>query len=66
MRELRYVCYDELLHGAVSRVLKDEGFSLPSISARTAKETAEKLLDWSNILENKPAWTAFAGSPIST
>ena len=50
---------EELLYRAVSLVLKDEGFSLPSPTAQTARETAEKLLEWCSDVDNKPAWKAF-------
>ena len=51
--------YNELLTHAVSLVLKDEGFFLPSLPARRARETAEKLLEWSGDSKNKPAWRTF-------
>ena len=43
----------ELLHAAVSWVLKDEGFTLPTYPAKTA----EKLLEWSS--EHKEVWNDF-------
>lgn len=51
--------YKNILTRAVALVLKDEGFSLPTVPARRALETAEKLLEWSGDIENKSAWRTF-------
>ena len=50
----------ELVRVAVTLVLKDESFSLPSMPARAARDSAEKLLEWSAEQQNKTAWAAFA------
>ena len=44
----------EMLHTAVSMVLRDEGFSLPTLPAKRAGEAAEKVLEWST--DNKVPW----------
>ena len=44
----------ELVRVAVTLILKDEGFGLPSTPASSARVTAEKLLEWSSQQENKP------------
>ena len=51
--------YINILPRAVALVLKDEGFSLPTVPARRALETAVKLLEWSRDIENKSAWRTF-------
>ena len=56
--------HHEMLYRAVSLVLKYEGFSLPSLPARRAREAAEKFLEWGGDSENKPAWKAFAETLI--
>ena len=42
----------EIVRIAVQNVLTDDGFNLPSEAAWKAKETAEKLLEWSGDSEN--------------
>ncbi len=54
----------ELLHAAVSLVLKDEGFKLPTSPARSAVKTAEKLLEWSS--GHKQAWKEFGTELLAT
>ena len=55
----------ELVRVAVTLILKDEGFGLPSTPASSARVTAEKLLEWSSQQENKPVWEAFAEQLVS-
>ena len=48
----------ELLHAAVSLVIKDEGFALPTVPAKIARKKAETILEWSS--DNKLAWKNFS------
>ena len=50
----------ELVRIAVTLVLKDESFSIPSTPARAVQDSAEKLLEWNAEQRSKSAWTAFA------
>ena len=50
----------ELLGRALSFVLIDEGFSLPSALATRARKSAERLKEWSNDSGNKHRWREFA------
>ena len=59
-KEMSGGSHHKLLYHAVSLVLKDEGFSLPSLPAWRAQEAAEKFLEWGCSSENKPAWKVFA------
>lgn len=52
----------ELLRAAVSLILKDEGFQLPTEPARNAVRSAERLLEW--IDGNKDKATVIASSLI--
>ena len=45
-------------------VITDEGFRLPSISAKAAVETAEKLLEWCSQPENSNEFELFATNLI--
>ena len=63
-KEVSGSSHNELLHLAVSLVLKDDGFSLPSPPAQRARKTAESLLEWSDDSENKLTWRAFADELI--
>ena len=45
---------------AVQLVLKDEGFRIPSVSAKAAVKTAEKLLEWCSQEENSQEFEHFA------
>lgn len=54
-----FSCDCELIRVAVTLVLKGEGFSLTSTLARDARDSAEKLLEWSSLPENKSAWEVF-------
>ena len=36
----------EILNAAVSQVIKDEGFTLPTLPAKTVLATAGKILEW--------------------
>ena len=45
-------------------MLKDEGFILPTVSAKTAQEVAEKILEWSS--DNKDAWEYFSEGLVAT
>ena len=38
----------KLVYRAVSVVLSDKGFSLPTVPARTSQLAAEKVLEWSS------------------
>ena len=51
--------YNRILTRAVTLVLKDESFPLPSIPSWRARQTAEKLLEWSGDSKNKSAWRFF-------
>ena len=50
---------EELLK-AIRLVLKDDGFNVPSQSARNAVKSAEALLEWSGEQENKESLSRFA------
>ncbi len=50
----------ELLRAALSLVLKDEGFGLPSVPAERARKTAENLMEWTSDTDNKQVWGEFA------
>ena len=54
----------ELLYSAVSLVLTDDGFTLPTQPAMKAQKTAEKVLEWSQ--GNKIPWQHFAQSLVTT
>ncbi len=58
------VSNEELLCVAVTLVLKDEGFGLPSPTAEKARKAAGKLLEWRG--ENDPLWTEFADELVSS
>ena len=45
---------------SVQMVITDEGFRVPSISAKAAVETAEKLLEWCSQPENSNEFELFA------
>ena len=62
-KEMSGGLHHEMLYRAVSLIIKDEGFSLPSLPARRA-QAAEKFLKWGGDSENKPAWKAFAETLI--
>ena len=49
-----------VVRDAVQLVLMDKGFKIPSSSAKTAVETAEKLLEWCSQAENKEVFGQFA------
>ena len=53
------VSYNKIFTRAGTLVLEDERFSLPSVSARRAGETVEKLLERSGDYEMKSAWRTF-------
>ena len=63
-QELVGLKHPEIVHSAVVLVLKDEGFSLPTVPAQMARQTAEKLLEWNS--ENKAAWQSFSESLVNT
>ena len=58
--DLNHEC---ILHTALSFVLKDEGFALPTGPAKVAQETAEKILEWSS--ENKDGFKYFSESLVA-
>ena len=62
--DLRRLDHGHVLHTALSFVLTDEGFALPTAPAKKAQETAEKVLEWSS--ENKDAFEDFSGSLVTT
>ena len=45
---------------AIQKVLTDDGFNICSESAVKARETAEKLLEWSSETENQGEFASFA------
>ena len=47
-QELVGLKHPEIVHSAVVLVLKDEGFSLPTVPAQMARQTAEKLENYWN------------------
>ena len=49
-----------VVRDAVQLVLMDKGFKIPSSSAKTAVETAEKLLEWCSQAKNKEVFGQFA------
>ena len=50
---------------AISRVLTDEGFSLPSPHARSARDCAEKLLAWISDSDNQVSANIFSKELVS-
>ena len=61
----KIICYyctesSDVVRSAVQLVLKDEGFKIPSASAKAAVKTAEKLLEWCSQEENSQEFEHFA------
>ena len=54
----------ELLHAAVTLVLKDDGFSIPSQPAQKARVLAEKYLERCKKDENRPVFQLFSQEPV--
>ena len=61
-----YRSCNELFHAAVTLVLKDDGFSLPSNPAIRARELAKILLEWCLKNENKSTTLAFSNALITS
>ena len=55
-----------MVYKAVSLVLTDEGFCLPTRPAKAAQQAAEKVLEWSADRENKTTWKLFSDNLVTT
>ena len=58
----QYFCVEtkQIVRTAIQKVLTDDGFNICSESAVKARETAEKLLEWSSEAENQGEFASFA------